>query len=316
MPNQRILLLGGSGFISGALARRAVAQGHKVWTVTRGHRSLPKGTHPLTADINDRASMEEAVRSVDGNWEIVVDCIGREERHGQQDVELFRNRTPHLVFVSTSCVYSPDKHVFPRPTDGDLYYEDDGQPLDREEMSYWRWYALSKRRAERAIIEGDRGQMAWTIVRPTHVYGPGSKLGCLPFAFRDPDLVAKIQSGKTLHLVGNGHFLQQPIFVTDLVEMILSFVGNQKTHGQIYNGAGPDIVESRTYYELIGEALGTSVQIQEESVSEYLEEHPAEANYVCHRFYDTRNIKQSDVKAPSTAIAEGLSRHVESLLEG
>jgi nucleoside-diphosphate-sugar epimerase len=316
MSGRRLLLLGGSGFISGELARRAVAQGHEVWTVTRGHRPLPDGAHALVADINERASLEEAIQSVGEDWDMVVDCIGREQRHGRQDVELFQNRTSHLVFISTSCVYDPDKHVFPRPSDGDLYYEDDGQPLDREKMSYWRWYALSKRRAERAIIDAERGQMDWTIVRPTHVYGPGSKLGCLPFAFRDSDLVGKIQSGKTLQLVGNGHFLQQPIFVTDLAEMILSFVGNEKTHGQIYNGAGPDIVESRTYYELIGEALGTSVQIQEESVSDYLNEHPAEANYVCHRFYDTSNVKQSDVKEPSTAITEGLSRHVRSLLEG
>jgi nucleoside-diphosphate-sugar epimerase len=266
-------------------------------------------------NINEPRSLDEAIQSVNEDWDMVVDCIGREERHGRQDVELFQDRTPHLIFISTSCVYNPDKHVFPRPTDGDLYYDDDGRPLDPDEMSYWRWYALSKRRAERAIIEDAPGSMAWTIVRPTHVYGPGSKLGCLPFAFRDADLVAKIRAGKPLPLVGNGHFLQQPIFVTDLAEMILSFVGNKKTHGQIYNGAGPDIIESRTYYELIGEALDASVQIREEPVSDYLDEYPAEANYVCHRFYDTGNLEQSDVAMPSVPVAEGLYRHVTSLVQ-
>ena len=38
-----ILLVGGSGFVSGALARLAVSQGYRVWTVTRGQHALPAG---------------------------------------------------------------------------------------------------------------------------------------------------------------------------------------------------------------------------------------------------------------------------------
>lgn len=43
----KILTLGGSGFVSGTLARLALAQGHQVWTVTRGQRPLPAGVKGL-----------------------------------------------------------------------------------------------------------------------------------------------------------------------------------------------------------------------------------------------------------------------------
>ncbi len=38
----KILILGGSGGLSGTLARMALKQGKEVWTVTRGKRSLPE----------------------------------------------------------------------------------------------------------------------------------------------------------------------------------------------------------------------------------------------------------------------------------
>lgn len=40
--NMKLLILGGSGFVSGRLAQIATAQGHEVWCVTRGNRRFPK----------------------------------------------------------------------------------------------------------------------------------------------------------------------------------------------------------------------------------------------------------------------------------
>ena len=38
----KLLILGGSGFVSGRLAQIAAAQGHEVWCVTRGNRPIPE----------------------------------------------------------------------------------------------------------------------------------------------------------------------------------------------------------------------------------------------------------------------------------
>ena len=46
----KILIIGGSGHVSGAVARTALAGGHTVWTVTRGNRPLPEGVTSLIAD--------------------------------------------------------------------------------------------------------------------------------------------------------------------------------------------------------------------------------------------------------------------------
>lgn len=50
----KILILGGSGGLSGTLARMALKQGNEVWTVTGGKRSLLEGVHPISTSHHGR----------------------------------------------------------------------------------------------------------------------------------------------------------------------------------------------------------------------------------------------------------------------
>ena len=99
-----ILIVGGSGFLSGTLARTAVARGHKVWTVTRGQRPLPDGVTSLIADRHDSGRFEQLVAGAGTHWDLVVDCIGFLPADVQQGIAVFRDRARHLMFVSTDFV--------------------------------------------------------------------------------------------------------------------------------------------------------------------------------------------------------------------
>ena len=50
--SDNLLIVGGSGFVSGTVARRAVASGWRVWAVTRG-RLPPDGVIAIVADRKD-----------------------------------------------------------------------------------------------------------------------------------------------------------------------------------------------------------------------------------------------------------------------
>src|SRR5688572_15612860 len=101
MPHPKLLILGGSGFVSGTLARAALANGWKVWVVTRGKRSLPEGVVGLHADRHDHAAFEQAIEGAKTGWDMVVDSIGYEPADAKQDINVFRRRTKQLVFIST-----------------------------------------------------------------------------------------------------------------------------------------------------------------------------------------------------------------------
>ena len=299
------LVIGGSGHVSGAVARAALGAGHRVWTVTRGKRPLPPGVVALTADRHDDEAMTAAVTGAGTEWDLVVDCICYDVPEIRQDITLFRERARHFVLVSTDFVYDPARRQFPQPPDTDAYVADEGGSTS---------YGSKKRRCEQELAAADTGDMAWTVVRPCHIYGPTSELGCLPLHGRDPKLIAKLRADEPLRLVGGGHFLQQPILADDLAATIVSVAGNARARDRVFNTAGPDIIESRRYYEIIADILAVDVTIEEVSVSAHLTENPGQAPFMCHRIYDLTPLRACGLSVPATAIRDGLRQHVKGLL--
>src|SRR5262245_65855343 len=57
----RVLLLGGTGLLSGAAARAFVKAGHEVTVVTRGERPLAAGVQLLPADRTDARMLAAAL---------------------------------------------------------------------------------------------------------------------------------------------------------------------------------------------------------------------------------------------------------------
>jgi nucleoside-diphosphate-sugar epimerase len=295
-----LLLIGGSGFLSGTIARQAVAHGHRVWAVTRGQRPLPDGVQALVADRHDTAALRRAVQSCGQTFDLCVDCIAYRTEDLRQDLELLRALAGHLVFISTDFVFDPARRRFPQPVEHHEFLRDDS-------------YGAHKRRCEELLLSADTGAMRWTILRPCHIYGPGSLLGCLPRHGRDPELLARLRRGEALHLVGAGHYLQQPIFAEDLAQVALACPRVAGVHGRIFHTAGPDLVESLRYYAIVAEVLGVELRVEEVPVEAYRSAHPEHVSFLCHRIYDLGPLAAAGLPVPATPLAEGLRRHVASM---
>ncbi|MBN1371312.1 MAG: NAD-dependent epimerase/dehydratase family protein [Anaerolineaceae bacterium] len=295
-----LLILGGSGFVSGTLARLALARGHAVWTVTRGQRPPLAGTTALPADRHDPAAFRQAIRSAHATWDLAVDCIAFSPADARQDLAELPGLAAQLVFISTDFVYHPAQRRFPQPEAPAVFLEDG--------------YGGLKRQAELVLSQAENPGMAWTVLRPCHIYGPGSLLGCLPAHGRDPRLIQRLRAGEPLELVGGGHFLQQPLLAGDLAETILSLAGNPAAAGQTFNVAGPEMVESREYYRLVAEILGVALEVRELPVDAFRAAHPEAASFLCHRIYDLSRLAASGASVPSTPLRAGLQAQVDALL--
>jgi nucleoside-diphosphate-sugar epimerase len=327
MSGRTVLVLGGTGFVSGTVARAAVEAGETVWIITRGSKPAPAGVTALAADRHDRdafsRAVDEAVAGAGGRIDLVVDVIAFTPEDARQDLEALAGRVGRLVLVSTDFVYDPHRRRFPQ-SESDADYLCSG-------------YGGQKREAERVLEAAGTEAAPWVVVRPGHIYGPGSLLGCLPPVGRDADLIGRIRRGEAVELVGAGHYLQQPVFAPDLARVILELGGAQGAKasdpdervapsgavlgfvspvGQILNVAGPDIVESVDYYRFVAEALGTELRVTEVPVEAYRAEHPERETFLCHRFYDLGMLEATGVRPPDTPLRDGIARHVESLLGG
>jgi nucleoside-diphosphate-sugar epimerase len=300
-----ILVIGGSGHVSGAVVKAAMGKGSQFWIITRGQRPVPQGVKSLIADRHDLKAMKAIIEQQNMIWDLVVDCICYDRNDMLQDIELFRNCAKQFVFISTDFVYDPALRRFPQPEDTEHYVTGEEGSLS---------YGGKKRLCELELINGDTGNMSWTILRPCHIYGQTSKLGCLPLHGRDPELIKKLRESVPLQLVGGGHFLQQPILADDLAGTIISVAGNQKACGNIFNMAGPDIIESRQYYQIIADILKVNLTIEEIPITSYLAENPIHRPFMCHRIYDLHRLHAAGLSVPSTSIKDGLRLHVEGLL--
>jgi nucleoside-diphosphate-sugar epimerase len=294
----KLLIIGGSGFVSGTLARVALTQGHQVWVITRGQRPLPEGVIPLRADRKDFSIFTQTIQDAKTSWDMVVDCIGFTAEDAKQDLEVFTS-CKQLIFISTDSVYQEHPRPFPVS----------------ETFSHFTKlpYGSNKRKAEEVFIRS--GSLNWTILRPGHIYGPGSELGCLPEHSRNPKLLEHLQAGKPLRLVGGGHFLQMPVFAEDLTRMILNCAGKSSTHKQIFNAPGPDIIPCWRYYQIIAEHLGVRLEVEEVLIADLLKREPERLQFCAHRVYTTDAAKKAGLYLPDTSVEKGLKIQVDSKLK-
>lgn len=297
---KKALILGGSGRLSSVLAKMAMKE-YEVWTVTRGLRALPEGVKPIIADRDCPEAFEKAVLAANTEWDVVFDCIAQNAEHAALDLKVLPKVTRRLVAVSTDSVYSPYHKKTPENEEG-IYIEEEGPT---ETVSY----GCNKRRMEVAFMADAKSEnplLRTTLFRPGHIYGPGFVLGCFPENSREEGLPDKILRGEHLRLVGMGTYLIQPIYAEDLARVMLECVGNEKTFGEIFCIGGPEAVENRRYYEILGEALGVRAEIDEVPLKGYLEAHPEYSGHLVHRIYDLSKLKATGIRLPDTHLEDGL----------
>ncbi len=297
----RLLVLGGSGFVSGWLCRHAIRRGHEVWCVTRGKRELPEGVHGVPADRNDAEQLKQALMKTGQTYDAVLDCICFNACQAEVDMEVLPAFSRRIIVISTDSVYHPDHKAVPQDENGTGYMQDGG-------------YGALKRQMEIAFEKDGGKRLTYTIFRPGHIFGAGSFLGCFPEQSRQPDLLEQMKQGKPMRLVGGGEYLIHPIYVGDLVRVMLDSIENEKTHNQIFCIGGPDVIRNRDYYEMIGELMDVPVKIESIDETGYLEANPQYSGYLCHRAYTMEKLAKAGIRLPDTPIKVGLKKHMDALL--
>lgn len=307
---KKILIIGGSGRLSGTLAERLRGD-HEVWALTRGNQPAKEGITPLKADRNNEEDFQNVILNTNVKWDMVFDCICMNKAHAAQDLAVLSKVTNRLVVISTDSVYDHTQKKTPQNEDG--CFEEIKEDSDGFN------YGANKRQMEEVFLEYFNSPAATpesiqvTLFRPGHIYGPGFLIGCYPNHSRQADLPEYMRSGQPLDLVAGGIYITQPIYVDDLVDTMIDCVDNTKTYNQIFCIGGPDAVENKIYYELMGEHLGVPVTINEIPLTGFLDSHPEFAGHLCHRIYDLSKLKETGVKMPGTSLKEGLKKHLTAL---
>jgi nucleoside-diphosphate-sugar epimerase len=103
----KILIIGGTGFISSSMTRKLLERGHEVTHFNRGKSGSKKADHPelhyIQGDRDNRDDLRMAAMS--DTYDVVFDMVAYEPEQSQMAVELFKDNTERFVHCSTISVY-------------------------------------------------------------------------------------------------------------------------------------------------------------------------------------------------------------------
>jgi 2'-hydroxyisoflavone reductase len=215
----KLLVLGGTRFLSKAVAEEAVRRGHDVTCACRGQSgSLPEGVAHLAWD-RDRPAPAELGESA---YDAVVD-VARHPSRVRSAVAALPGA--HLVFVSTISVYADNAVPGGRPgvtPELEPITEDVDLSEDMEA------YGPMKVACEQTVLSGAASAM---VIRPGLIVGPGDPTGRFTY------WPLRVRDGGEVLAPGAPDDTVQVIDVRDLAGWIVDSAESRRTG--VVDGIGP-----------------------------------------------------------------------------
>jgi nucleoside-diphosphate-sugar epimerase len=242
----RVLFIGGTGFISTAVSRLAVAEGIELYLLNRGLRSEPPpGTHGLTADINHPEEVRAALRDL--RFDVVVNWIAYTPEDIERDLSLFKGRVGQYIFISSAAAYQkpPAHFVITEET-----------PLVNPFWDYARGKIACEERLSKAHAE--EGFPA-TIVRPSHTYEanfPVAVGGGGTYTLAD-----RMKRGRPIIVHGDGTSLWTLTHAEDFARGFLGLLGNSEALGEAFHITADEVLTWEQIYRTIAEALDVEANV-------------------------------------------------------
>ena len=245
MSSPTLLLIGGTGTISHAVATRALQQGFDVTLLNRGSTSLRgevEGARVLQADVRDILSVGEALGRRE--FDVVADFVAFTPEHVRADVDFFAGRTGQYVFISSASAYQ--KPVMRLPIT-------ESTPLVNP---FWQ-YSRDKIACEELLMAAHRDSaFPVTIVRPSHTYDETS----LPLNGGWTAL-QRMLDGKPVVVHGDGTSLWVLTHSRDFAKGFVGLLANPTTVGEAFTITSDEVNTWDTITRTLGAALGVTPTI-------------------------------------------------------
>jgi nucleoside-diphosphate-sugar epimerase len=293
----RVLVIGGTEFISLHLVQALRRDGHAVTVLNRGRQPgrLPTGVARIVCDRKDHAALARALAAERFDGLVDVTYAPTTGADVTALLDALDGRVGHVVLVSTGRVYD---HARPMPLD-----EDTPRNL------FWGEYAKLKIEAEDELFRRHRERgLPITIVRPTHVYGPLNTRNNETFFFD------RLVRGRPVLVSGGGGWLRQFGHVEDLADAMAAILGVPAAYGQAYNVTGEEIVTQVGFVELIADVMKRPLALVAAPAPRDGEK-PAPFGqnlaYDCHAVYTSGKIRATLGVRPRFTLASGLAHTLE-----
>lgn len=275
---KKILVTGGTVFVSRYIAEYYVAKGEEVYVLNRNTREQSKGVTLIEAD---RHQLGETLRN--DSFDVIIDTA-----YTAKDVKDLLDAVgsyKDYILISSSAVYP---EYAPQP-----FAEEAPVAVNK----YWGKYGTDKIDAERILQE--RNPNAY-VLRPPYLYGPMNNV------YREAFVFDCALADRKFYVPGNGEMKLQFFHIHDLCRFI-DIILEKKPGQHIFNLGNKDVVSINKWVEFCYNVVGKQVKI----VSVY--EEAEQRNYFS--FYNYEYVldvsKQYELMPEVKPMDEGLQEALE-----
>ena len=228
----KILVTGGTVFVSRFTANYFAEKGHEVYVLNRNSRPQNPNVTLIEGDRND---LGDTLRGY--AFDAVLDITAYTREHVQNLVNALGTFNDYIL-VSSSAVYP----------------ETNSQPFTEEQEtgpnSIWGPYGTNKIGAEEYIRE--HVPRAY-ILRPPYLYGPMENV------YREPFVFDCAEQGRAFYLPGDGSEKLQFFHVEDLCRFMEILLENHPEQ-RVYNVGNPESVTIARWVKLCYDAVGAELK--------------------------------------------------------
>jgi nucleoside-diphosphate-sugar epimerase len=225
----KVCVTGANGFVGSNLCKYMLDKGFSVSGLVRKSSDLTyikelKKLQIFTGDITQPETLTEFMKDVGvlysiaaytndwGTWE----TMKRVNIDGVQNVMESAKKAgaKRVVHISSTTVLG-----FP----GGIDIEEDVEPVDMPDEPY----VVSKRQGEKIALSYNSAEMGVVAIRPGTIYGPNDRTQMLRF-------LPELEKGK-FPLVAKGKYLMTPIYIDNLMDLLLRAAESENAPGRVYN---------------------------------------------------------------------------------
>ncbi len=275
---RKLLVAGGTVFVSRYVANYFAQKGNHVYVLNRGSKPHLPNVKLIEGDRND---LRDKLKGYE--FDAVLDITAYTREHVENLVNAL-GKFGDYIMVSSSAVYP----------------ETNPQPFTEEQEcgpnSIWGIYGTNKLAAEEYLRENV--PLAY-ILRPPYLYGPMQNV------YREPFVFECAEGGREFYIPGDGSMKLQFFHVEDLCRFI-EILLEKHPKERIYNVGNPDMVTVNQWVQLCYDAVGAKPETVQ------VEGHPQRA-YFCFHDYDyyLDVSKQIALMQDVKPLAEGLQESYE-----
>lgn len=273
---RKILVTGGTVFVSKYVTEYYVNQGDEVYVLNRGHKKQPQGVKLIEADRHELGSVLR-----DKVFDVVLDVTAYTKTDVTDLLDALGDFKDY-IFISSSAVY-PETAKQP-------FVEEEKTALNK----FWGDYGTNKIEAEQELLK--RVPQAY-VLRPPYLYGEGNNV------YREAFVFECALKNRKFYLPKDGKMKLQFFHVDDLCRMIDALLA-KKPAQHIFNVGNEEMISIKDWVTLCYEIAGKTPEFV--SVTK----EPEQRNYFS--FYDYEYqldiAKQKQILKETMPLKEGLKR--------